>query len=515
MDPEERLMENPSDSPEKSPEELGVDSLEEAPEEVSEETSNPVEELEKELDELERKANQIDEKLKEKPDYTSFLKALQVAHGSLIKTYGKVTQVIGLVIESEGPPVQVGELCHIYPKYGDEPVTAEVVGFKGNRVLLMPIGDTKGIAPGCEVRATGKPLTVKVGPKLRGRILDGLGNPIDGKGPLEYETEYSIYNDPPNPFLRPRIKTPLSTGVRAIDGLLTLGRGQRVGIFAGSGVGKSTTLSMITRFSEADITVLCLIGERGRELRDFIERDLGEEGLKRAVVVVATSDRPALVRLKSAYTATAIAEYFRDQGMDVLLMMDSVTRFAMAQREIGLAIGEPPATKGYTPSVFALLPKLLERPGTSPKGTITAIYTVLVEGDDMNEPIADTVRGILDGHIVLSRHLAHLNHYPAIDILQSVSRLFPEITTPEHQRAAGIIREILGTYKKNEDIISIGMYKKGSDPRIDYAIEKIEEVNSFLRQGIFEPDNLENAVRRMIEITSDYEEKVLKRLGKA
>ena len=433
----------------------------------------------------------------------------------LVKVYGKVKQIVGLVIESDGPPCQVGEICYIYPlnSYQD-PIVAEVVGFKEERVLLMPIGSVVGVSPGSEVRATGKQLMVKVGPKLLGRILDGLGNPIDGKGPIEYETEYPIYNDPPNPFLRPRIKTPLSMGVRAIDGLLTLGKGQRVGIFAGSGVGKSTTLSMITRFTQADLTVLCLVGERGRELRDFIERDLGEEGLKRSVVVVATSDTPALVRLKAAYVATAIAEYFRDQGKDVLLMMDSVTRFAMAQREIGLAIGEPPSTKGYTPSVFALLPKLMERPGTSPTGSITAIYTVLVEGDDMNEPIADTTRGILDGHIVLSRALAHLNHYPAIDVLQSVSRLFVEITSPEHQKAASIMREILGTYKKNEDIISLGMYKKGTDPRIDYAIEKIEEVNSFLKQGVFEEDNLENAIKRMIEITSDYEEKVTKKLKK-
>lgn len=437
-----------------------------------------------------------------------------VSSKDLVKVYGKVRQVIGLVIESDGPPCQVGEICHIYPNDYSEPIVAEVVGFKEDKVLLMPIGSTIGVSPGNEVRATGKQLMVKVGPKILGRILDGLGNPIDGKGPLEYEELYPIYNDPPNPFLRPRIKTPLSIGVRAIDALLTLGKGQRVGIFAGSGVGKSTTLSMITRFTEADLTVLCLVGERGRELRDFIERDLGEEGLKRSVVVVATSDTPALVRLKAAYVATAIAEYFRDKGKDVILMMDSVTRFAMAQREIGLAIGEPPSTKGYTPSVFALLPKLMERPGTSPTGSITAIYTVLVEGDDMNEPIADTTRGILDGHIVLSRHLAHMNHYPAIDVLQSVSRLFVEITTPEHQKAAGIIREILSTYKKNEDIITLGMYKKGTDPRIDYAIEKIDAVNSFLKQGVFEPDNLQNTVKKMIELVSDYEEKVIKRLNK-
>ncbi len=444
--------------------------------------------------------------------YKSLLKS--VSSKDLVKVYGKVKQVIGLVIESDGPPCQVGEICHIYPNDYSEPIVAEVVGFKEDRVLLMPIGSTIGVSPGNEVRATGKQLMVKVGPKILGRILDGLGRQIDGKGPLEYEELYPIYNDPPNPFLRPRIKQTLSIGVRAIDSLLTLGKGQRVGIFAGSGVGKSTTLSMITRFTEADLTVLCLVGERGRELRDFIERDLGEEGLKRSVVVVATSDTPALVRLKAAYVATAIAEYFRDKGKDVLLMMDSVTRFAMAQREIGLAIGEPPSTKGYTPSVFALLPKLMERPGTSPTGSITAIYTVLVEGDDMNEPIADTTRGILDGHIVLSRHLAHMNHYPAIDVLQSVSRLFVEITSEEHQIAAGIIREILSTYKKNEDIITLGMYKKGTDPRIDYAIEKIDAVNSFLKQGVFEPDNLQNTIERMIELVSDYTEKVTKRLNK-
>lgn len=442
--------------------------------------------------------------------YKNILK--NISPKDLVKVYGKVRQVIGLVIESDGPPCQIGEICHIYPNEYSQPIVAEVVGFKEDKVLLMPIGSTIGVSPGNEVRATGKQLMVKVGPKILGRILDGLGNPIDGKGPLEYEELYPIYNDPPNPFLRPRIKTPLSIGVRAIDSLLTLGKGQRVGIFAGSGVGKSTTLSMITRFTEADLTVLCLVGERGRELRDFIERDLGEEGLKRSVVVVATSDTPALVRLKAAYVATAIAEYFRDKGKDVILMMDSVTRFAMAQREIGLAIGEPPSTKGYTPSVFALLPKLMERPGTSPTGSITAIYTVLVEGDDMNEPIADTTRGILDGHIVLSRHLAHMNHYPAIDVLQSVSRLFVEITSKEHQKAAGIIREILSTYKKNEDIIVLGMYKKGTDPRIDYAIEKIDDVNSFLRQGVFEPDNLQDTIQKMINLVSDYDEKVVKRL---
>jgi flagellum-specific ATP synthase len=399
-----------------------------------------------------------------------------------VKIYGKVTQVIGLIIESEGPGGNVGELCFIQSREQKEPVWAEVVGFRNNKVLLMPLGENRGVGPGCEVRTTGKSLMVKVGPRLLGRILDGLGNPIDGKGPLEYETEYPIYNNPPNPITRPRIKDPFYTGVKVIDALLTLGKGQRVGIFAGSGVGKSTTLGMIARNSIADVNVIALIGERGRELRDFIERDLGEEGMRRSVVVCATSDQPALVRLKGAYVGTAIAEYFRDQGKTVMFMMDSVTRYAMAQREVGLAVGEPPASKGYTPSVFALLPKLMERAGTSEKGSITGIYTVLVEGDDMNEPIADTVRGILDGHIVLSRAIAHQNQYPAVDVLASISRLFPEITTREHQNAASQIREILGIFRKNEDLINIGAYQEGSDPKIDHAKRMIGSVNEFLKQ---------------------------------
>jgi flagellum-specific ATP synthase len=376
-----------------------------------------------------------------------------------------------------------------------------VVGFKNNKVLLMPLGDMSGIGPGCEVQSTGKPLCVKVGPKLLGRALDGLGEPIDGKGPVEYEAEYPIYNSPPNPMTRPRIKTPLQLGVRPLDAMLTFGMGQRVGIFAGSGVGKSTTLGMIARYTNADVNVLALVGERGRELRDFLERDLGLEGMARSVSVIATSDQPALVRLKGAYVGTAIAEYFRDQGYNVMLMMDSVTRFAMAQREVGLAVGEPPATKGYTPSVFALMPKLMERSGTSPKGTITAIYTVLVEGDDMNEPIADSVRGILDGHIVLSRKLAHKNQYPAVDVLQSVSRLFPEVTTPEHQEAAGRIREILATYRDNEDIISIGAYQQGSNKRIDDAIRLIGPVLEFLRQKIAEKAVFEETINWMIRLS--------------
>lgn len=435
-----------------------------------------------------------------KIDFSRYYRVLDST--PLVKMHGKVTQIIGLTIESEGPLVQIGELCHIFRKGAAEPVKAEVVGFKSNKVLLMPLDDMKGIGPGCEVRSTGKPMMVKVGPKLLGRVLDGLGNPIDSKGPLEYEKEYSIYNEPPNPFKRPTIKNVLSLGVRAIDTLLTFGKGQRVGIFAGSGVGKSTSLGMIARNTEADINVLTLIGERGRELRDFIEKDLGEAGLKRSVVVVATSDQPALIRLKGAYVGTAVAEYFRDSGRDVMLMMDSVTRFAMAQREVGLAIGEPPATKGYTPSVFALLPKLLERSGTSQDGSITAIYTVLVEGDDMNEIIADTVRGILDGHIVLSRKIAHENRYPAIDVLQSVSRLFTAITTKDHQKAAGRMREVLATYKENEDLISIGAYKDGSNPKVDYAKSMIESVYGFLKQAVDEPSAFDDCVNTMISMMS-------------
>lgn len=424
---------------------------------------------------------------------------------SLIRVHGKVSQIIGLIIETEGPGGSVGDLCFVYPRDPNlPPIRAEVVGFRSNRVLLMPLGEMRGVGPGCEVRTTGKPLSVKVGWGLLGRVLDGLGNPIDSRGPLmNCPEEVPIMNEPPNPFTRPRIHKPLSMGVRVFDGLLTFGRGQRVGIFAGSGVGKSTTLSMIARFSDADIAVLALIGERGREVRDFLERDLGEEGLKKSVVVIATSDQPALVRIKGAYAGTAIAEYFREQGNDVILMMDSVTRFAMAQREVGLAVGEPPATKGYTPSVFALMPKLMERAGTSPKGSITGIYTVLVEGDDMNEPIADTVRGILDGHIVLSRKIASMNRYPAVDVLPSVSRVFPEITTKEHQQAAGKMRALLATYKDAEDVISLGVYKEGSDPRIDYAKRKIDEAYTFLKQGIFEHSPMKDTIDRLIAIMSD------------
>jgi flagellum-specific ATP synthase len=350
----------------------------------------------------------------------------------------------------------------------------------------MPVGELAGISPGSEIIATGQKLQVEVGQSLLGRVLNGLGQPMDGKDPLFTGNYYPLNASPPNPLTRKRIEVPLAMGIRAIDGLLTCGRGQRIGIFAGSGVGKSTLLGMIARNTEADVNVIGLIGERGREVRDFLERDLGEEGLARSVVVVATSDQPALVRIKGAMVATAVAEYFRDQGKDVMLMMDSVTRFAIAQREVGLAVGEPPTTRGYTPSVFALLPKLLERSGTAEKGSITGLYTVLVEGDDMNEPIADAVRGILDGHIVLSRNLAHLNHYPAIDVLASVSRLMSELGSKEHKDAAGKLRSSLAIYHNNEDLINIGAYASGSNPQIDSAISMIQPINGFLRQGVYE-----------------------------
>ena len=418
-----------------------------------------------------------------------------------IKMSGKVTQVIGLVIESKGPNVSLGELCYIKSRFPNvAPIPAEVVGFREGLVLLMPIGEMQGIGPGCEVVSAQKTLQVKVGMELLGRVLDGLGNPMDGKGPILSKTEYPLHAEPPDPLQRPRIKDSLYVGVRAIDGLITLGSGQRIGIMAGSGVGKSTLLSMIARNTEADISVISLVGERGREVRDFIERDLGEEGLKRSVVVVATSDKPALVRIKGAMTATAIAEYFRDQGRRVVLMMDSVTRFAMAQREVGLTIGEPPATRGYTPSVFALLPRLLERAGTSARGSITGIYTVLVDGDDMNEPIADAVRSILDGHIVLSRAIAAQNHFPAIDILASVSRVMTDVVTKEHREAAQHMRALMAVYKEAEDLIHIGAYVKGSSKRIDEAIEKIDAINDFLCQGVFDVTSFEDMKKTLESI---------------
>lgn len=411
---------------------------------------------------------------------------------------GKVTQVIGLTVESEGPDASVGDVCYIYPYKSTKPLKAEVVGFRDNKVILMPLGDLHSVGPGCEVVGTGKPLSVQVGYELLGKVLDGLGQPLDGSFLPSRMTHYSTHNMPSNPLKRPRVLEPLSVGIRAIDGLLTVGNGQRVGIFAGSGVGKSTLMGMIARNTAADVNVIALIGERGREVLDFIERDLGPEGLARSVVIVATSDQPALIRIKGALIATSIAEFFRDRGLNVMLMMDSVTRFAMAQREVGLAVGEPPATRGYTPSVFAMLPKLLERSGTNPKGSITAFYTVLVDGDDMNEPIADAVRGILDGHIVLNRNLANKGHFPAIDILASVSRVMKEIVPPEHQEAAQFLNQLLSIYKDSEDLINIGAYQRGSNPEIDMSLKYIQAINEFTRQKVDEKVTFTEVQERLL-----------------
>lgn len=416
----------------------------------------------------------------------------------LLKLTGKVSRVIGLTVEVQGINSPIGEVCGINVPGEPEPVRAEVVGFRDGSTLLMPLGELRGIYQGCSVTPTGKSFYVKVGEQLLGRVLDGLGHPLDGLGPLNgLSEEYPVDNRPPNPLMRKRISEVLSTGVRVVDAFLTCGRGQRIGIFSGSGVGKSTLMGMISRYSNADVNVIALIGERGREVLDFIETDLGPEGLARSVVVVATSEQPALVRLKGAFVACAIAEYFRNQAKDVLLMMDSVTRFAMAQREVGLAIGEPPATKGYTPSVFALLPRLLERPGMSDTGSITAFFTVLVDGDDLNEPISDAVRGILDGHIVLSRSLAAANHYPAVDVLNSVSRLMPDITSEEHQAQAGKLRDLLASYRQAEDLINIGAYVAGSNPRVDEAIASNQGIVDFLRQGMNEHNDYNDTLNRL------------------
>ncbi|MBX3119386.1 MAG: flagellar protein export ATPase FliI [Fimbriimonadaceae bacterium] len=416
-----------------------------------------------------------------------------------MRVYGRVVQVVGLIVESSGPNARVGDLCLIESNHG-ELVRAEVVGFKDDRVLLMPLGDLAGIRVGCYVHGTGHCLRVPVGPELLGRTLDGIGEPMDGLGPLNARSTNPIYNTPPNALERKMIAEPFSTGVRAIDGAMTVGIGQRVGIFAGSGVGKSTLLGMIARDCDADVNVIALVGERGREVREFIENDLGPEGVKRSVIVCATSDQPSLVRIKAAFTATAIAEYYRDQGLKVMLMMDSVTRFAMAQREVGLAIGEPPSTKGYTPSVFALLPKLMERAGNDKSGSITALYTVLVEGDDNNEPIADAARSILDGHIVLNRRLTSRGHYPPIDVLNSLSRVMPMVTSPEHVQLARDLRELLAAYDDVEDLVTIGAYKPGAKPLADKAIDKWDAINGFLRQNKSEGTPLSETLTRLNEV---------------
>ena len=401
----------------------------------------------------------------------------------ILRFKGSVTEIIGLTIYAQGPKASIGELVYIQSEKGLIP--AEVQGFKENKTLLMPFGNMSGIAPGDLIISSGNFLKVKVGPGIVGRVLNGLGEPLDAKGELIWEKEYPLDQKPPHPLNRKRITEALSLGVKAIDGLLTCGSGQRLGIFSGSGVGKSTLLGMIARNSSADINVIALIGERGREVREFLENDLAQ-GLDKSVVVVASSDQPAILRIKAAFLATAIAEYFRDQGANVVLMMDSVTRFAMAQREIGLAVGEPPATKGYTPSVFALLPRLLERAGTAEKGSITGLYTVLVDGDDMNEPIADATRGILDGHIVLSRQLAALGHFPAIDVLNSISRVMINITEADHLQAAAKIKELMAIYTEAKDLIDVGAYQKGNNPKIDLAIKYTDKINKFLKQGITE-----------------------------
>lgn len=421
----------------------------------------------------------------------------QLTEQKFYRNLGKVVKIVGLTIESVGPSAKLNDLCRIIidPKENVS-VMAEVVGFRDKRLLLMPYDSVEGLGVGCIVENTGHPLSVSVGEELLGHTLDGMGRPTDMDELITAE-EYPVEAAPPDPMARKIIDEVLPLGVKAVDGLITVGKGQRIGIFAGSGVGKSTLLGMFARNTKADINVIALIGERGREVREFIERDMGEEGMKRSVVVVATSDRPALIRNKAAKTATAIAEYFRDQGKDVLLMMDSLTRFSMAQREIGLASGEPPVTRGYPPSVYSEMPKLLERAGNSDKGSITGLYTVLVDGDDFNEPITDTARSILDGHIMLDRKLAHKNHYPAIDVLQSISRVMSSIVDSEHKTASGKLKNVLATYQEAEDLINIGAYKKGSNSNIDYAIEKIDSVNEFLLQETHDRFTFEEIVEKL------------------
>lgn len=419
------------------------------------------------------------------------------------KRYGKVVRIVGLMIESSGPAANIGEVCYIHPDApGKQSIMSEVVGFHQEKIILMPYTEVTEIGPGCLVESTRKPLTIKVGRSLIGHAVDALGYKLDNsplpKGLKSFTTE----QPPPNPMQRPPIDEPIQVGIKAIDAMLTVGKGQRIGIFAGSGVGKSTLLGMIARNSEADLNVIALIGERGREVREFIEKDLGEEGLKKSIVVVATSDQPALMRIKGAYTATAISEYFRELGLDVNLMMDSVTRVAMAQREIGLAIGEPPTTKGYTPSVFAQLPKLLERTGADAKGTITAFYTVLVDGDDMNEPIADAVRGILDGHFVLDRNLAEIGQFPAINVLKSVSRVMNQISDEEHLQIAQKLRALMATYEDNKELINIGAYKHGTDAKVDEAIANYPAIQQFLRQGILEKELFSASIDKMKKLIS-------------
>ncbi|MBD3344696.1 MAG: flagellar protein export ATPase FliI [Chitinivibrionales bacterium] len=423
-----------------------------------------------------------------------------LANAEPMRIHGKVTEVIGLLIESTGPAASIGDVC-ILESNGTFHGHAEVVGFRKNQTLLMPLGPIEGIHPGLSVVGTKRPHMVGVGPHLLGRVLDGLGNPLDNKGLIRPENYRPVFSNAPNPLLRKRISEPFETGVKAIDTFTTIGKGQRIGIFSASGVGKSVLLGMLAQNCRSDINVIALIGERGREVREFIERDLGEEGLKRSVVVVATSDQPALIRLKGAIVAATIAEYFRDMGKDVMFMIDSLTRLATAQREIGLAVGEPPATRGYTPSVFALLPKLLERAGTSDKGTITGMFTVLVESDDMDEPVSDAARSILDGHILLSRQLANRNHFPAIDVLSSISRCMTDVITDDHRQLVGYVKDYLAAYKENEDLIQIGAYAEGSSERVDKAIKLFRPVDEFLRQDRKEKCSFKQSLAILKQIT--------------
>lgn len=421
----------------------------------------------------------------------------QIKDGDMLSRTGKIENIVGMSIEASGGRGAIGDICRIYSAESNSQVLAEVVGFKSDRMLLMPYQNMNGLAPGSFVRNTGRRLRLQVGDFLRGRIINAMGKPIDGLEPFPEGDSYYVDSPYINPLTRPPIRQRVDFGVRAIDSTLTIGKGQRIGIFAGSGVGKSTLMGMIAKNVKTDINVIALVGERGREVLEFVQKDLGEEGMRRSVLVVATSDQPAMLRMKCPSVATAIAEYFRDQGKDVLLMMDSLTRFAMAQREIGLAVGEPPVARGYTPSIYAELPKLLERSGNFERGSITGVYTVLVEGDDTNEPIADTVRGILDGHIVLSRKLANANHFPAIDVSASISRLMVEIVSPKHRELASKLRDILSVYEKNEDLLSIGAYKAGTNPRLDYAISKIDQINAFLMQGINESFSYDDSLHQL------------------
>ncbi|HUX21859.1 MAG TPA: FliI/YscN family ATPase [Spirochaetia bacterium] len=424
-----------------------------------------------------------------------------VSNTDPIKFTGVVERVTGLLIESKGPQAVIGELCQILLPDREQGVWAEVVGLSKSLVQLMPFDDMEGIEVGCTVVATGGPLMIPVSDGLLGRVLDSMGRPIDDRGIAPADDYRKANAVPPNVLKRRQITERIVTGVRAIDAMTPVGKGQRLGIFSGSGVGKSTLLGMIARNTSADVNVIALIGERGREVREFIENDLGPEGLARSVIIVSTSDTPPLARLKGAYVATTIAEYFRDQGKDVMFLFDSVTRFARAQREIGLSVGEPPATRGYTPSVFSILPKLLERCGTSEKGTITGFYTILVDGDDVDEPISDNVRGILDGHLILSRRIASANQYPAVDVLQSLSRLAPRVTGKEERRACGIVRKLLATYTESEDLINVGAYVKGTNPGIDEAIDKIDSIRGFLAQGIDESAEIADTIGRLAAIS--------------